>query len=152
MSPARADELGYKPLDGGWGWIVVVGAHISIGFAYSTPKTLSIFFKEIQEDLGASYSEIAWVSSIMLAVMYAGGELIQSVLLWEKNHYYQLHFTVNKCCICGIFHRSVALYYYYLSCAHMSDAVHIPASGFTLFQLRVVIHAAAFVFITFTSP
>ncbi|XP_045885339.1 monocarboxylate transporter 2-like isoform X1 [Micropterus dolomieu] len=80
MSPARADELGYKPLDGGWGWIVVVGAHISIGFAYSTPKTLSIFFKEIQEDLGASYSEIAWVSSIMLAVMYAGGP-VSSVLV-----------------------------------------------------------------------
>uniref|UniRef100_A0A672GWJ6 Major facilitator superfamily (MFS) profile domain-containing protein n=1 Tax=Salarias fasciatus TaxID=181472 RepID=A0A672GWJ6_SALFA len=64
---------GCKPPDGGWGWMVVLGAHISIGFAYSTPKALSIFFKAIQEDLGASYSEIAWISSIMLAVMYAGG-------------------------------------------------------------------------------
>ncbi|XP_008278347.1 monocarboxylate transporter 2-like [Stegastes partitus] len=73
MSPAPADALGYKPLDGGWGWMVVFGAHISIGFAYSTPKALSIFFKDIQEDLGASSSEIAWISSIMLAVMYAGG-------------------------------------------------------------------------------
>uniref|UniRef100_A0A146QYT1 Major facilitator superfamily domain-containing protein 4-B n=1 Tax=Fundulus heteroclitus TaxID=8078 RepID=A0A146QYT1_FUNHE len=73
MPPAPADVSGPKPLDGGWGWMVVFGAHISIGFAYSTPKALSIFFKEIQEDLGASYSEIAWISSIMLAVMYAGG-------------------------------------------------------------------------------
>ncbi|KAL3059090.1 hypothetical protein OYC64_011092 [Pagothenia borchgrevinki] len=73
MSPAPADELGRKPLDGGWGWMVVVGAHISIGFAYSTPKVLSIFYKEIQENLGASSSEIAWISSIMLAAMYAGG-------------------------------------------------------------------------------
>uniref|UniRef100_A0A7N6BCF2 Major facilitator superfamily (MFS) profile domain-containing protein n=1 Tax=Anabas testudineus TaxID=64144 RepID=A0A7N6BCF2_ANATE len=72
--------LGYKPLDGGWGWMVVFGAHISIGFAYSTPKALSIFFKEIQEDLGASYSEIAWISSIMLAAMYAGGP-VSSVLV-----------------------------------------------------------------------
>ncbi|XP_044022119.1 monocarboxylate transporter 2-like [Siniperca chuatsi] len=80
MSPAPADELSYKPLDGGWGWMVVVGAHISIGFAYSTPKALSIFFNEIQEDLGASYSEIAWISSIMLAVMYAGGP-VSSVLV-----------------------------------------------------------------------
>lgn len=78
MSPAPTDATEYKPPDGGWGWVVVVGAHISIGFAYSTPKALSIFFKDIQEDLGASYSEIAWISSIMLAVMYAGGELIQS--------------------------------------------------------------------------
>ncbi|XP_062420046.1 monocarboxylate transporter 2-like isoform X2 [Pungitius pungitius] len=73
MPPALANGLGYKPLDGGWGWMVVVGAHISIGFAYSTPKVLSIFFKEIQQNLEASSSEIAWISSIMLAVMYAGG-------------------------------------------------------------------------------
>ncbi|XP_073324705.1 monocarboxylate transporter 2-like isoform X2 [Pagrus major] len=80
MSPAPADELGFKPLDGGWGWVVVFGAHISIGFAYSTPKVLSIFFKEIQEDLGASFSEIALISSIMLAAMYAGGP-VSSVLV-----------------------------------------------------------------------
>ncbi|KAK9529402.1 hypothetical protein VZT92_013496 [Zoarces viviparus] len=80
MSPAPGSDLGYKPLDGGWGWMVVVGAHISIGFAYSTPKVLSIFFKEIQENLGASHSEIALISSIMLAVMYAGGP-VSSVLV-----------------------------------------------------------------------
>lgn len=80
MSPAPKDVLGSKPPDGGWGWMVVFGAHISIGFAYSTPKALSIFFKEIQMDLGASYSEIAWISSIMLAVMYAGGP-VSSVLV-----------------------------------------------------------------------
>ncbi|XP_053303455.1 monocarboxylate transporter 2 [Pleuronectes platessa] len=73
MPPSPPDSLGNKPLDGGWGWMVVFGAHISIGFAYSTPKVLAIFYKAIQEDLGASYSEIAWMSSIMLAVMYAGG-------------------------------------------------------------------------------
>lgn len=88
MSTAPTDELGCKPLDGGWGWMVVFGAHISIGFAYSMPKALSIFFKEIQEDLQASYSDIAWISSIMLAVMYAGGELTVFVtlnLLLEKS-------------------------------------------------------------------
>uniref|UniRef100_A0A3Q0RI11 Major facilitator superfamily (MFS) profile domain-containing protein n=1 Tax=Amphilophus citrinellus TaxID=61819 RepID=A0A3Q0RI11_AMPCI len=73
MPPAPADGLGTKPPDGGWGWMVVFGAHISIGFAYSTSKALSIFFKDIQEELQAGYSEIAWISSIMLAVMYAGG-------------------------------------------------------------------------------
>lgn len=82
MPPAPANVLGSKPLDGGWGWMVVIGAHISIGFAYSTPKALSIFFKDIQEDLQAGYSEIAWISSIMLAAMYAGGELTLCVLYW----------------------------------------------------------------------
>lgn len=88
MPPAPANELGYKPLDGGWGWMVVVGAHISIGFAYSTPKVLSIFFKEIQENLEASSSEIAWISSIMLAVMYAGGEFVLLLFVcWRDNQY-----------------------------------------------------------------
>ncbi|CAG02046.1 unnamed protein product [Tetraodon nigroviridis] len=56
---APAEPVGFKPIDGGWGWVVVFGAHISIGFAYSLPKVLSIFFKEIQEDLGSSFSPLS---------------------------------------------------------------------------------------------
>lgn len=85
MPSTTADGSGFKPMDGGWGWVVVVGAHISIGFAYSMPKVLSIFFKEIQEDLGTSFSEIALISSVMLAAMYGGGELTHCVLL-QRSH------------------------------------------------------------------
>uniref|UniRef100_H2SUL4 Major facilitator superfamily (MFS) profile domain-containing protein n=2 Tax=Takifugu rubripes TaxID=31033 RepID=H2SUL4_TAKRU len=73
MASAPEDPVGFKPIDGGWGWVVVFGAHISIGFAYSLPKALSIFFKEIQDDLGTSFSEIALISSVMLAAVYGGG-------------------------------------------------------------------------------
>ncbi|XP_051932424.1 monocarboxylate transporter 2-like [Hippocampus zosterae] len=81
MSPAPATrEQDLKPPDGGWGWMVVMGAHISIGFSYATPKALSIFFKDIQLDLQAGYSEIAWISSIMLAAMYAGGPVSSALV------------------------------------------------------------------------
>ncbi|XP_061641945.1 monocarboxylate transporter 2-like isoform X2 [Phyllopteryx taeniolatus] len=80
MSPAPTNELGFKPPDGGWGWMVVIGAHISIGFAYATPKALSIFFNDIQLDFQASYSDIAWISSIMLAAMYAGGPVSSALV------------------------------------------------------------------------
>lgn len=70
----------YAPPDGGWGWVVVFGAFISIGFSYAFPKAITVFFKEIQEIFNTSYSEIAWISSIMLAVMYAGGP-ISSILV-----------------------------------------------------------------------
>ncbi|KAG8007459.1 Monocarboxylate transporter 2 [Nibea albiflora] len=81
MPVAPNDESGYKPLDGGWGWVVVFGAHISIGFAYSMPKALSIFYNDIQEDLECSSSEIALMSSIMLAAMYAGGPVSSCLVL-----------------------------------------------------------------------
>ncbi|OCT88948.1 monocarboxylate transporter 2 [Xenopus laevis] len=72
--------LQHTPPDGDWGWVVVFGAFISIGFSYAFPKAITVFFKEIQEIFHTSYSEIAWISSIMLAVMYAGGP-ISSILV-----------------------------------------------------------------------
>ncbi|XP_053572723.1 monocarboxylate transporter 2 [Bombina bombina] len=72
--------LQHTPPDGEWGWVVVFGAFISIGFSYAFPKAITVFFKEIQEIFHTSYSEIAWISSIMLAVMYAGGP-ISSILV-----------------------------------------------------------------------
>ncbi|XP_035512910.1 monocarboxylate transporter 2 [Morone saxatilis] len=80
MPPAAATNLGYTPPDGGWGWAVVFGAFISIGFSYAFPKSLTIYFKEIQEYFSVSYSQIAWVSSVMLASMYAGGP-VSSILV-----------------------------------------------------------------------
>ncbi|XP_008412930.1 monocarboxylate transporter 2-like [Poecilia reticulata] len=73
MPPAAATNLGYTPPDGGWGWAVAFAAFISIGFSHAFPKSLTIYFKEIQEYFSVSYREIAWVSSVMLPSMYAGG-------------------------------------------------------------------------------
>lgn len=74
MPPKATSPTALPPPDGGWGWAVVVGAFISIGFSYAFPKAITVFFKDIQVIFNASYSEIAWISSIMLAVMYAAGE------------------------------------------------------------------------------
>ncbi|XP_076022731.1 monocarboxylate transporter 2-like [Genypterus blacodes] len=78
--PPAASNLDYTPPDGGWGWAVVLGAFISIGFSYAFPKSLTVFFKEIQAYFTVSYSEIAWLSSVMLASMYAAGP-ISSILV-----------------------------------------------------------------------
>nr|XP_057939080.1 monocarboxylate transporter 2-like [Doryrhamphus excisus] len=98
MSPAPTSGLAFKPPDGGWGWMVVIGAHISIGFAYSTPKALSIFFKAIQADLQASDSDVAWVSSIMLAAMYAGGPVSSALV----NRYGSRPIVILGGLMCGI--------------------------------------------------
>ncbi|XP_008318568.2 monocarboxylate transporter 2-like [Cynoglossus semilaevis] len=116
MAPTAAAKLGYKPPDGGWGWMVVLGAHISIGFAYSTPKVLSIFFKAIQEDLKASSSKIAWISSIMLAAMYAGGP-VSSMLV---NRFGSRPMVILGGLLCGVsmvaasFGNSIVYIYFFI--------------------------------------
>nr|XP_004650100.1 monocarboxylate transporter 2 [Jaculus jaculus]XP_045008628.1 monocarboxylate transporter 2 [Jaculus jaculus]XP_045008629.1 monocarboxylate transporter 2 [Jaculus jaculus]XP_045008631.1 monocarboxylate transporter 2 [Jaculus jaculus]XP_045008632.1 monocarboxylate transporter 2 [Jaculus jaculus]XP_045008633.1 monocarboxylate transporter 2 [Jaculus jaculus] len=81
MPPASSAPPPFPPPpDGGWGWVVVGAAFISIGFSYAFPKAVTVFFKEIQQIFNTSYSEIAWISSIMLAIMYAGGP-ISSILV-----------------------------------------------------------------------
>ncbi|NWI63219.1 MOT2 protein, partial [Todus mexicanus] len=86
------------PPDGGWGWVVVFGAFVSIGFAYAFPKGLAIFFKEIQDFFDTSSGEIAWVSSIMLATTYGAGP-ISSVLV---NRYGSRPVVMFGGLLCGI--------------------------------------------------
>ncbi|XP_051562438.1 monocarboxylate transporter 1-like isoform X1 [Myxocyprinus asiaticus] len=73
MPPAVGGPVGYTPPEGVWGWAVVFGAFISIGFSYAFPKSITVFFKEIEVIFNATSSQVSWISSIMLAVMYAGG-------------------------------------------------------------------------------
>ncbi|XP_020338503.1 monocarboxylate transporter 1-like [Oncorhynchus kisutch] len=80
MPPATGGPQGYTPPEGGWGWAVVVGAFISIGFSFAFPKSITVFFKEIEVIFDCSSSQVSWISSIMLAVMYAGGP-ISSILV-----------------------------------------------------------------------
>lgn len=75
MPVAIGGPQGYTPPEGGWGWMVVIGAFISIGFSYATAKSITVFFKEIEVIFNVSSSQVSWISSIMLAVTYGGGEL-----------------------------------------------------------------------------
>ncbi|XP_038165263.1 monocarboxylate transporter 1-like [Cyprinodon tularosa] len=80
MPAAVGAPMGYTPPEGGWGWAVVVGAFICIGFSYAFPKSITVFFKEIEIIFDATPSQVSWISSIMLAVMYGAGP-ISSVLV-----------------------------------------------------------------------
>ncbi|KAI4826769.1 hypothetical protein KUCAC02_030202 [Chaenocephalus aceratus] len=80
MAPAVGGPEGYTPPEGGWGWMVVLGAFISIGFSYAFPKSITVFFKEIEVIFDVTSSQVSWISSIMLAVMYGGGP-ISSILV-----------------------------------------------------------------------
>lgn len=98
MPPPTTGAPAVPPPDGGWGWAVVLGSFISIGFSYAFPKAITVFFKDIQIIFGASYSQIAWISSIMLAVMYAAGP-ISSILV---NTYGCRPIVMMGGCLCAI--------------------------------------------------
>uniref|UniRef100_A0A8B9Q177 Major facilitator superfamily (MFS) profile domain-containing protein n=1 Tax=Apteryx owenii TaxID=8824 RepID=A0A8B9Q177_APTOW len=98
MSHQVPSDLGYVPPDGGWGWAVVFGASISVGFAYTFPKAFTIYFKELQAVYSISYSQIAWITSIMCATAYGGGP-ISSILV---NRYGSRPVVMFGGLLCGI--------------------------------------------------
>lgn len=98
MPPPTTGPPAVPPPDGGWGWAVVLGSFISIGFSYAFPKAITVFFKDIQIIFDASYSQIAWISSIMLAVMYAAGP-ISSILV---NTYGCRPIVMMGGCLCAV--------------------------------------------------
>ncbi|XP_008283956.1 monocarboxylate transporter 4-like [Stegastes partitus] len=69
------DAGGVKAPDGGWGWVVLAGCFVITGFSYAFPKAVSVFFKELIKEFGVGYSDTAWISSILLAMLYGTGPL-----------------------------------------------------------------------------
>ncbi|XP_053424242.1 monocarboxylate transporter 4 isoform X2 [Nycticebus coucang] len=77
MGGAVVDEgpTGVKAPDGGWGWAVLFGCFIITGFSYAFPKAVSVFFKELMHEFDIGYRHTAWISSILLAMLYGTGPL-----------------------------------------------------------------------------
>ncbi|XP_018553925.1 LOW QUALITY PROTEIN: monocarboxylate transporter 4-like [Lates calcarifer] len=77
MGGVAVDEgtEGVKAPDGGWGWAVLAGCFVITGFSYAFPKAVSVFFKELILEFGVGYSDTAWISSILLAMLYGTGPL-----------------------------------------------------------------------------
>uniref|UniRef100_A0A1A8GFM0 Solute carrier family 16, member 3 (Monocarboxylic acid transporter 4) n=1 Tax=Nothobranchius korthausae TaxID=1143690 RepID=A0A1A8GFM0_9TELE len=77
MGGVAVDEgsTGVKAPDGGWGWAVLAGCFVITGFSYAFPKAVSVFFKELIREFGVGYSDTAWISSILLAMLYGTGPI-----------------------------------------------------------------------------
>ncbi|XP_006869545.1 PREDICTED: monocarboxylate transporter 4 [Chrysochloris asiatica] len=77
MGGAVVDDgpAGVPAPDGGWGWAVLFGCFVITGFSYAFPKAVSVFFKELMKEFNIGYSDTAWISSILLAMLYGSGPL-----------------------------------------------------------------------------
>ncbi|XP_029014858.1 monocarboxylate transporter 4-like [Betta splendens] len=74
------DAGGVKAPDGGWGWAVLAGCFVITGFSYAFPKAISVFFKDLIREFGVGYSDTAWISSILLAMLYGTGPLCSALV------------------------------------------------------------------------
>ncbi|XP_051898820.1 monocarboxylate transporter 3 [Pristis pectinata] len=74
-NPSPGPSQTAEPPDGGWGWMVLGGCFVITGFSYAFPKAVSVYFKELMHDFHIGYSDTAWISSIILAMLYGSGPL-----------------------------------------------------------------------------
>ncbi|XP_041033568.1 monocarboxylate transporter 3 [Carcharodon carcharias] len=79
-NPGPGTSQAVKPPDGGWGWMVLVGCFVITGFSYAFPKAVSVYFKELMHDFHIGYSDTAWISSIILAMLYGTGPVCSIVV------------------------------------------------------------------------
>lgn len=56
------------------GRMVLLSCFVVFGFSYTFPKAISVYFKELMRDLFVGHSDTAWISSIILAMLYGSGQ------------------------------------------------------------------------------
>ncbi|CAL4186914.1 unnamed protein product, partial [Meganyctiphanes norvegica] len=53
-----------EPADGGWGWAVVAGGNLALGFAAMTGPCFGILFSRPLLAMGASSTTVAWIFNV----------------------------------------------------------------------------------------
>lgn len=59
--------------EGGWGWFVVLGAHMCIFFGVGWLQTISIYLVPLQQEFGSSSATLGWIVSSGLATTFLSG-------------------------------------------------------------------------------
>uniref|UniRef100_F7A8F2 Major facilitator superfamily (MFS) profile domain-containing protein n=1 Tax=Ciona intestinalis TaxID=7719 RepID=F7A8F2_CIOIN len=69
-----------QPLEGGWGWVVVLSGAIVYGLVFGSVRCQSVLFVPIMNEFESDYSNVGWVSAILTAGLAIGGMISASVM------------------------------------------------------------------------
>nr|XP_026691623.1 monocarboxylate transporter 2-like [Ciona intestinalis] len=73
-------EMPGQPLEGGWGWVVVLSGAIVYGLVFGSVRCQSVLFVPIMNEFESDYSNVGWVSAILTAGLAIGGMISASVM------------------------------------------------------------------------
>uniref|UniRef100_A0A3Q3GL03 Zgc:114041 n=1 Tax=Labrus bergylta TaxID=56723 RepID=A0A3Q3GL03_9LABR len=72
---------GAAPPDGGYGWVVVFSAFLTMGLTAAVLKNFGLFFLDIQSHFGVPTSTTSWVTATTIATFHLGAPLASALTL-----------------------------------------------------------------------
>ncbi|XP_078489765.1 monocarboxylate transporter 2-like [Ciona intestinalis] len=73
-------EMPGQPLEGGWGWVVVLSGAVVYGLVFGSVRCQSVLFVPIMNEFDSDFSNVGWVSAILTAGLAIGGMISASVM------------------------------------------------------------------------
>ena len=70
-----------SPIDGGWGWMVILGSFLINLIIGGVVFSFGIFCVEFLDEFDVTRSEVGWIGSTLIGVTWASGPLASALTL-----------------------------------------------------------------------
>ena len=69
-----------KPLDGGWGWVIVTGAAVKVGLSHGFSKAYTLIYDDMLTRFGETDFNTSLIMTIFLALTFFIGAIICTII------------------------------------------------------------------------
>ena len=75
LAPTKAEGR-RRALDGGWGWVVVLGSFLTHFLLDGVTYAFGVYTPDIVDYYGVSRQRVGWVNSILVGVTFGSGKSV----------------------------------------------------------------------------